>query len=388
MSDAAGGPYVSAPFSWAAGTTSAPSEAVTGRDVAGNSAVTGLAFTNDSTAPTAGTITYADGASGQSVSISFTTGTDAGSGIATRRLQRATATLSGGSCGSWSGFADIGAVGPTSPYVDGSLAIACYKYRYVVTDRVGNQDVATSGSVVKVGYGGGIASTPGLLAHWRLGDSPTVPVTTSSDSFTDTSGKLLAAHTGELAAAWTRVLGTANATVSNEGRIFKATAGYSVDQNSLVQATPDYTVEADLVHKSVLTDDAMGVIGRYNTSSNTFYLASWEERDNSWNLALVTNGTIDYLDYVLNQPALVTGQTYRLKLELVGSALKLYVNGVLKVSVTDTTLTAAGRAGIMTGRVATTAAPSSMPPGCTSTTSRSARPRVRSTARATTTAPT
>ena len=29
----------------------------------------------------------------------------------------------------------------------------------------------------------------------------------------------------------------------------------------------------------------MGVIGRYNTSSNTFYLASWEERDNSWNLA-------------------------------------------------------------------------------------------------------
>ena len=358
MSAPTGGPYVSAPFSWAAGTTSAPSEAVTGRDVAGNSAVTGLAFTNDSTSPTAGTITYADGASGQSVSISFTTGTDAGSGIATRRLQRATATLSGGSCGSWSGFADIGAVGPTSPYVDGSLAIACYKYRYVVTDRVGNQDVATSGSVVKVGYGGGIASTPGLLAHWRLGDSPTVPVTTSSDSFTDTSGKLLAAHTGELAAAWTRVLGTANATVSNEGRIFKANAGYSVDQNSLVQATPDYTVEADLVHKSVLTDDAMGVIGRYNTSSNTFYLASWEERDNSWNLALVTNGTIDYLDYVLNQPALVIGQTYRLKLEMVGSALKLYVNGVLKASVTDTTLTAAGRAGIMTGRVATTAAQS------------------------------
>ena len=69
-----------------------------------------------------------------------------------------------------------------------------------------------------------------------------------------------------------------------------------------MQATPDYSVEADLVDKSVLTGDAMGVIGRLNTASNTFYLASWEERDNSWNLALVTNGTIDYLGYVLNQP--------------------------------------------------------------------------------------
>ncbi len=356
VSSPSGGPYVSTPFSWAAGTTSAPSEAVTGRDVAGNSAVTTLTFTHDSTAPAGSSISYADGVSGQSVTISLTTGTDAGSGVATRRLQRATAPLSGGSCGTWSGFANIGADGPTSPYVDGSLAIACYKYRYVVTDRVGNQDVATSSSVVKVGYGGGIGATPGLLAHWRLGDSPTVPVTTSSDSFTDTSGKLLTAHTGELAATWTRALGAANATVSNEGRIFKANGGYSVNHNSLAQATPDYTVAADVVDKSVISDDAMGVIGRYDSSSNTFYLASWEERDNSWNLALVTNGSISYLDYVPNQPALGIGQTHRLELEMVGSALKLYVDGVLKVSVTDTTLKAAGRAGIMTGRTTNSAA--------------------------------
>ena len=257
------------------------------------------------------------------MSISFTTGTDAAPASRRGGCREPPAALSGGSCGSWSGFADIGAVGPTSPYVDGSLAIACYKYRYVVTDRVGNQDVATSGSVVKVGYGGGIASTPGLLAHWRLSNGPADPYTGSSSWFTDHSGKLLAHRRGAR-----RLDGGAghhreHRASATRARIFKATAGYSVDQNSLVQATPDYTVEADLVHKSVLTDDAMGVIGRYNTSSNTFYLASWEERDNSWNLALVTNGTIDYLDYVLNQPALVTGQTYHLKLEMVGSALKL-----------------------------------------------------------------
>ena len=92
MSAPTGGPYVSAPFSWTAGTTSAPSEAVTGRDVAGNTAVTNLTFTNDSTAPTAAPSPMPTAyVAGLSVSISFTTGTDAGSGIATRRLQRAAA---------------------------------------------------------------------------------------------------------------------------------------------------------------------------------------------------------------------------------------------------------------------------------------------------------
>ena len=349
-----GGPYVSAPFSWAAGTTSSPTTAVTGRDAAGNTAVTGLTFTNDSAAPSAGTISYADGyAAGRSVSVSFTTGSDTGSGIATRRLQRAIAPLAGGSCGSWGGFSDIGTDAPTSPYVDGSLGIACYKYRYVVTDRVGNQDVTTSSSsVAKVGYVGGVGATPGLLSHWRLGDSATTTTTSSSDSFTDTAGKLLTAHTGELEAGWTRLQGAANATISNEGRVYRAGLGYSSNLASLVPASADYTVEADLVMKSMLSDDAAGIIGRVNTASNTYYLASWEERDNSWNLAKVTNGSIGYLDYVANQPALVIGQTYRLKLEMVGSTLNLYVNGVLKVSDTDTSLTGLGRAGIMTGRTA------------------------------------
>ncbi len=94
VSSPAGGPYVSNLFSWGAATTSAPTEGVTGRDVASNTAVTSLTFTNDSTAPTSGSITYTDGYQpSRAVSVAFTTGTDAGSGIATRQLQRASATL-------------------------------------------------------------------------------------------------------------------------------------------------------------------------------------------------------------------------------------------------------------------------------------------------------
>ena len=69
VSSPAGGPYVSNAFDWTAGTTSGPGEAVTGRDVAGNTAVTNLTFANDSTPPGAGTISYADGfAANRSVS--------------------------------------------------------------------------------------------------------------------------------------------------------------------------------------------------------------------------------------------------------------------------------------------------------------------------------
>ena len=190
VSTPAGGPYVSSPFGWAAGTTSGPTEAVTGRDVAGNTAVTNLTFTNDSTAPTAGTISYADGYAVRPLGEHQLHHRDRrGSGIATRRLQRAAAMLTGSTCGTFGAFVDIGADGPTSPYVDGSLATGCYTYRYVVTDQVGNQHVATSANVVKVGYAaavdahhraaqllaprrGGVRPDQLGLVHGHVGDHP------------------------------------------------------------------------------------------------------------------------------------------------------------------------------------------------------------------------
>ena len=60
VSTPAGGPFVSNLFSWGAGTTSAPTEVVTGRDVSGNTAQTSLSFVNDSTNPD-GSITYPNG---------------------------------------------------------------------------------------------------------------------------------------------------------------------------------------------------------------------------------------------------------------------------------------------------------------------------------------
>ncbi|MEO8093869.1 MAG: LamG domain-containing protein [Pseudolysinimonas sp.] len=141
-------PYVSNVFSWAAGTTSGPGEAVTGRDVVGNTATTTLTFTNDSTGPTGGSISYLNGdTTGPSVSVTFGAGTDAGSGLGTGLLQRASTPISNGSCGTaYGAFATV-ATNPTSPLVDATTPGNCYKYQYVVADALGNTSTTTSASV-------------------------------------------------------------------------------------------------------------------------------------------------------------------------------------------------------------------------------------------------
>ena len=191
VSSPAGGPYVSNAFTWTAGTVSAPSEVVTGADVAGNTASTALAFVDDSTAPAGGSVTYANGYQpGQSVLVTFTTGTDTGSGIATRQLQRSSATLTHGTCGTFTSFADVGPASPVSPYNDVEVADgSCDAYRYLVTDQVGNQSVATNANVAwvdssaggpKLGSAGtysvlagtGIANTGATSLSGDLGLSP------------------------------------------------------------------------------------------------------------------------------------------------------------------------------------------------------------------------
>ena len=151
------GPYESTPFTWSAGTSSQPVEVVTGRDVAGNSVDQSLSFVNDSTAPTGSSLDYPDGLqSGSSLSITFTTGTDGGSGLATRQLQRDSAPVSAGACATFTGFADVGSVNPASPYLDTQVADHhCYRYRYVVRDRVGNQETSTSTRVARFESSGG-----------------------------------------------------------------------------------------------------------------------------------------------------------------------------------------------------------------------------------------
>jgi kumamolisin len=84
--------------------------------------------------------------------VGYATGTDGGSGIASRLLQRSSAVLTGTTCGTYGSFATVtGGTDPVaSPIADSVTGGNCYKYQYVVTDKVGNSHTATSTSVVKV----------------------------------------------------------------------------------------------------------------------------------------------------------------------------------------------------------------------------------------------
>jgi hypothetical protein len=357
VSSPAGGPYVSNVFSWAAATSSGPTEAVTGRDVGGNTAATTLTLVNDATAPGMGTITYANGYQvAKSVAVAFTTGTDPapGSGINTRQLQRATAALTAGICGAFGAFANLGPNNPTSPYTDTALSNAkCYQYRYVVTDMVGNQSIATNANIARVDYAGAVSATAGLLSYWRLGES--AATLTASDSFTDAAATALTAHTGEIGATWTTAGGVTEQ-ISSENRARRNGGGYSLMYASATPASANYSVEADLYVKSNLTGDMDGVVGRLNTATTSYYIARWQRANTSWNILEYTNGFLTgTVARVTGQPLLTVGDNYHLELEMVGTTLTLYVNGVFIVSGTDATLSLAGKAGIMDGEVGATA---------------------------------
>lgn len=105
----------------------------------------------DNTAPTGTSITPPSGSNpSTTASVAFTTGTDAGSGIGTRLLQRASIAQANGVCptSGYSAFTTIFTNPGSSPVSDAVVLGKCYKYQYVVSDRVGNTTTASSGNVL------------------------------------------------------------------------------------------------------------------------------------------------------------------------------------------------------------------------------------------------
>ena len=158
VSTPAGGPFQSGLFSWSSATTSSPTTTVTGRDVVGNTDDDVLTFVDDSTEPENGSV-GATGLGGTDdaysqvtgLSIAFAKGTDAGSGVSSTgaTLWRASAPLSStgganGTCGTWSGYTQIGSTEPASPAAFTATTNTCYRFRYDVLDNVGNQTSYTS----------------------------------------------------------------------------------------------------------------------------------------------------------------------------------------------------------------------------------------------------
>jgi hypothetical protein len=290
VSTPAGGPYVSNEFKWTAGTSSSPTETVTGTDAAGNTAAAPtLTFTRDITAPSGGSITYTNGynTSG-TVAVTFSAGTDAGSGInaASGQLKRASTTLTNGSCGTFGAFENVGPEGVSSPYNDSSVATnTCYEYEYVVSDNVGNPATITSASIVKVdttapanslsltGKSGGGSFLSGTTLYYQGSVLGSFKVQNAvSDSGSGPASSAFPAL-GGTTTGWTHTASTVSTPaggpyVSNE---FKWTAGTSSSPTETVTGT-DAAGNTAAAPALTLTNDATEPTGSitytngYNTS--------------------------------------------------------------------------------------------------------------------------
>jgi hypothetical protein len=152
VSTPAGGPFVSAPFSWGNGTASGPTETVTGTDSFGGIASTTLTFVNDSTAP-APTIGAAPPAYTNSTTptISGTAGTQAADATNSADNGSVTVKIYAGPTPTGSPLQTL-----TSPVTAGAWSVtpvglpanAQYTAQVTQTDAVGNSGTASKTFVI------------------------------------------------------------------------------------------------------------------------------------------------------------------------------------------------------------------------------------------------
>ena len=219
---------------------------------------------------------------------------------------------------------------------------------YVVraTDHAANTGQETFSAVVQT-YADVVTSTAGLAAYWRLGEAPV-----ADDPFTAPAGSALQTRAGAIGAVWTKLAGAADAVVTS-GRRIRTSDGTSRYWASGAPPSADYTVEADIHAASLSSGDVAGVLGRVDTASpgGAWYAAAYDVDVGRWVLSRQVGGATTTLGSSASR-APTTGTTRRLSLDLRGTTVRMLVDGVELVSVSDAAITAPGRAGIWLGGAA------------------------------------
>lgn len=161
-----------------------------------------------------------------------------------------------------------------------------------------------------------------------------------SDSFTDTDNTTLQSHTGETGATWTEHAnesGNDAKIISNQCK-HDSSAGVAYYASG-TPASAEYDVQATCGAASTATYGP-GIFGRLSTSALTGYLA-WSTQTTT-TLYKVSAGS--YTD--IGNTSYSWAASDVVKLQIRDAAKKIFVNGVEKVSSTDNTITAAGKAGL------------------------------------------
>ena len=190
------------------------------------------------------------------------------------------------------------------------------------------------------------------LFQYPLDEAPITQLT--RDAFGGTAGTKLQDRGSDTGGTWLKHgAGPSDAVLTGAGRLRKAgSTSFSLYRSDPASSSSNYSVRADVVAVSTVATDAVGLVGRLNTGSNTFttgtyYTARYEQADRRFALYSVVEGTPTLLG--TSPRTLAVGSTTRFSLDLAGAAVRVLVAGSPVIAVTDTSITETGRAGLSIG---------------------------------------
>ncbi len=182
-------------------------------------------------------------------------------------------------------------------------------------------------------------TTAGAGFTLRLGGS----VATVRDTFTGPNGTALGKHAPETGGSW---IEDSPGMVIQGNKLESPNFGDARAHNATTPLSPDYEVQVDVTLAVSGAGNRAGVRGRdVGGRLGDAYEAYFSEGTHTWALDRwkgfnpTTLGT--YAD-----PSFTAG-TKTLKLRMVGTSLQVFVNGTLRISATDASITAANHAGLL-----------------------------------------
>ena len=150
-------------------------------------------------------------------------------------------------------------------------------------------------------------------------------------------------YVGEVGGAWTNRGGDSAAKMFTSGEV----AGFDASGWWTAAGTPagaDYSCTGKLHLLNQTFARGGGPLGRWNSANGRYYMFMYNYNV-LWILYYYDGSTFNIIDQV-SASGVVDGNTYDLKLEMIGTAIKGYVDGVQKCAATHSGVTVAGLAGL------------------------------------------
>jgi hypothetical protein len=165
-----------------------------------------------------------------------------------------------------------------------------------------------------------------------------------NDTFTEAGTTAIASHTSDSGHTWATGR-TSDGGVKDNIQSSRVCGTGSGDSNgwysSAVPASADYDVQADcFVESSGKT--ICGIAARMSTSANTEYFVNYNA--GTWRLYSVSSGTESSIGTYLGDAPTTTKTCV---LRVTGTTIEVLIDGVSRISVTNSAISAAGRPGLV-----------------------------------------